>query len=460
MVIFVILMTTIFAGVLINLNRNLSDMPTVIVRNTLMREAENVSDFALRNGIRNANSVAFLNYNFSLQDTIVWPFVNYKVGNCTIDSLKYSYFNGKTNYMVRSYVTGEMQGIKVSRSAELAFKYPFGDAEKPNILNIDVERLPLTIWDIIIGVIHTIIDLLTGQEVGCKTFMMDSSGNAYDAIIYSRAWKSAISSSGGAFNKYCLIFLGGFNSYLQESGATHMYVAPDNSGVAKPIKTGNSFSLMCFAKIDKIGNKFNPDEQGTLMWVPSDPYDATMINKPAAAIWFDNRSSKKKMHFTVTRADMDTMEIEVTHDGGPWNGTRGDIFKWERFLWIGPYYPKLLDHTKYQWNSYGLTYRIEPVAGVSKGVLRAYINGVKVGTRMGNPEPQYVSPDSLAYPYGYGITLGRRDIKTGSPGEQQYKYFMGLMDQIAMNDEAYDDDQMSEWHNTALAPARIMYLRD
>ena len=70
MLIFVILMTTIFAGVLINLNRNLSDMPTVIVRNTLMREAENVSDFALRNGIRNANSVAFLNYNFSLQDTI------------------------------------------------------------------------------------------------------------------------------------------------------------------------------------------------------------------------------------------------------------------------------------------------------------------------------------------------------------------------------------------------------
>lgn len=460
MLIFVILMTTIFAGVLVNLNRRLVDTPTVLVRNTLMREAENVSDFALRNGVRNANSVAFLDYNFTKQDTIVWPFVNYKVGNCTIDSLKYTYFNGKTNYMVKSYITGEMQGIKVNRSAELAFRYPYGDAEKPNILNLDIERLELTFLKIIIGIIKTLLGLNDGFE----TMMIDSSGNGHNAVIYSNAWMSSILSSGGAFNKYCLAFLGGYNSWWEPYGATHMTVISDST-MARPIKTGNAFSLMCFAKIDKTGHRDYPKKQGTLMWVPSDPYDPAMIEKPAASIWFDNSPAKdkdKEIHFGVTRSDKNLMEIVVKHDGGAWNGTRGDIFKWT-FNWLPlfSYYPKLLDHTKHQWNSYGLTYKVEKDGGgVNWGVLKAYINGVKVGTKKGNPLPQYVSADSLAHPYGYGITLGRRDIQTGSPGPNEYRYFMGLMDQVAMNDEAYDEGQMMEWHSTALAPARIMYLRD
>jgi hypothetical protein len=166
MLIFVILMTTIFAGVLINLNNKLSEMPTVLVRNTLMREAENVSDFALRNAIRNANSAAFLNYHLGtppFTDDVhhTQVFTDYKVGNCIIDSLQYSFYNDEDHYEVGSYVRGELQGIKVGRSAEMAFDYPFqGLSSRPNVLYLEMERLILT------GLLKALSDFITWLKPG------------------------------------------------------------------------------------------------------------------------------------------------------------------------------------------------------------------------------------------------------------------------------------------------------
>ncbi|MCB5252192.1 MAG: LamG domain-containing protein [Candidatus Cloacimonetes bacterium] len=435
MLIFVILMTTIFAGVLINLNNKLSEMPTVLVRNTLMREAENVSDFALRNAIRNANSAAFLNYHLGtppFTDDVhhTQVFTDYKVGNCIIDSLQYSFYNDEDHYEVGSYVRGELQGIKVGRSAKMAFDYPFqGLSSRPNVLYLEMERLILT------GLLKALSDFITWLIPGAayNNDVTDTSGNNHTTTIYSEALLAATIPWGGAYSRYCVPFLGGYEGWFDLFGATHMVVARDTT-VANPIQTDSSFSLLCFAKIDNAGRPGHVNEQGTLLWIPSDPHSNDLKNKPSAAIWFNQ--SDKTMHFTVTQEDETMLDLSVDHDS---YGTRSNIFSW--FFSI-PILNSNLE--QYPWNSYGLSY--------NNGILKGYINGVRVGT---------VTGDAIsAYHSEYGMSLGRRDIRTAGGGVSKYRYFLGLMDQMGMHDRALVDSEMQGWHNGVLHPATIMYVRD
>ncbi len=438
MLIFVILMTTVFAGVLINLNNRLSEFPTVLVRNTLMREAENVSDYALRNAIRNANSSAFLNYHlggttFSSDAHHTQVFTDYKVGHCTIDSLKYSFYNDKDHYEVKSYIRGEMQGIRVNRTAEMAFNYPLqGLTGKPNVLYLEMEKLVLT------GLLKAIVDFITWltDGSGYNNDVTDTSGNNHTTTIYSEALLAATVPWGGAYSRYCVPFLGGYDGYLDLFGATHMVVDRDTT-VSNPIQTDNSFTLMCFAKIDDSGRPSHVNEQGTLLWIPSDPTSNDMKNKPSAAIWFNQ--SDKTMHFTVTQEDSTLLDLSVDHDT---YGTRSNIFDWYWFFGIHPRLNPSLE--QYPWNSYSLSY--------NNGVLTGYINGAKVGSVTGNAIPAYHSE--------YGMSLGRRDIRTSGTKTEDYRYFLGVMDQMGMYDDALTDYEHQNWHDGILKPATIMYVRD
>lgn len=219
-----------------------------------------------------------------------------------------------------------------------------------------------------------------------------------------------------------------------------MVVQPDTL-VANPIRTDSSFSLLCFAKIDDSGRPSYVNDQGTLMWIPSDPYSDDLKNKPSAAIWFNH--SDKTMHFSVTQEDETMLDISVNHDS---YGTRSNIFDWKRrFIWFGDLYPSLNSNlNQYPWNSYGLSY--------NNGILKGYINGVRVGTVTGDEIPAYHSE--------YGMSIGRRDIRTSGTSFSHYRYFLGLMDQMGMHDRALVDSEMQSWHNGVLYPATIMYVRD
>ncbi len=411
----VLWMTTLFASILISLDRNLSSFPNVLVRNQLMKEAENASDFALRNAIRNAGSSEFLDsylhgQNFADEISFVQSFNNFKIGNCTIDSLRYSYSNSQAHYKVKSYIRSSLQGVNVSRDAEMAFNYPFLTlgSSKPNVLYLEMERLLLFPW------------LFTNNNL-----LPDSSGNDYTGIANGFSLISATIPWGGAFSRYCTKF-NGIDNYLSVAPQ------PDASGVDS-LNTDDSFSLLMFAKIDKNGRQWYSSYQGTLIWIPSEPSSTTLRYKPSAGIWFS--TSDGSMHFAVTQNNTSKTMLEavVAH-------TRtAVIFYW--FFGVPIFNSSFTD---YPWCSYGLTY--------NQGVLKAYINGQLVQTVTG--------ANVRAYPSLYGMSIGRKDIRGSGVLASDYKYFCGVMDQAGMHDRALNGAEMYSWHKGVMSSTMIKYIRD
>jgi hypothetical protein len=415
--IFALLMTTLYAAILSTLSRNIGGVPTVLIRNQLMKETENTSDFALRNAIRNAGSVEFLDSylqgeNFADEITFTQNFNNFNIGNCSIDSLRYSYTNSHHHYKVMSFIRASLQGVSVSKNAEMAFNYPFLTlgSSKPNILYLEMERLILFPW------------LFEGNN-----YLPDSSGNNYTGTAEGFSLISATVPWGGAFSRYCTKF-NGFNNYI------NINPQPDSTGVDS-LSTDNSFSVLLFAKVDKWASN-----QGTLLWIPSEPTHSTLRNKPSAGIWYNK--STNKMHFAVTQNDASNtmLELAVSHT------LRAEIYsRWTD--WLGSVLGPLtfnLRHWEYPWCSYGLTY--------NQGVLKGYINGVLVGTVIGD--------NVRAYPSLHGMTLGRRDLRGGSFSTSTFKYFRGVMDQAGMHDRALNGSEMHSWHNGVMSSTLIKYIRD
>lgn len=415
-VILIILITTIYAAILTSLNRHIAGVPEVLIHNQLMKEAENVSDFALRNAIRNAGSVEFLDSylhgeNFADEISFTQTFNNFHVGNCVIDSLKYSYTNSQDHYKVKSYIRASLQGVNVARDAEMSFNYPFLTigASKPNIIYLEMERLTLFPW------------LFQNNNR-----LPDSSGNNYETTTEGFTLISATVPWGGAFSKYCAKF-DGRNDYI--------LVKPqiDSTGVDS-LNTDNSFSYLTFAKICKNGYYGRPNDQGTLLWIPSEPNNSGMKNKPCAGIWYD--TSDGKVHFAITQNDASKTKLEVA---APHTRTAVVYYRW---LWF--FHMFNLQFYEYPWCSYGLTY--------NAGVLKAYINGIKVGTVNG--------ANVRAYPSLYGMSIGRRDARWSGAGLDEYKYFCGVIDQTGMHDRALTDLEMASWHKGVMSSTMIKYIRD
>ncbi|MCK9309068.1 MAG: LamG domain-containing protein [Candidatus Cloacimonetes bacterium] len=415
----VMLMTTLFAAILVSLNRNMIQFPRVMVRNALNKEAENVSDFALRNAIRNAGSQEFLQSylegeHFEDELKFTQVFHNFKIGNCTIDSLRYSFVNSQGNYKVKSFIRASMQGVNVSRDAEMAFDYPLLTlgGSKPNIIYLEMERLLLFPW------------LFHDRE------LPDSSGNGYSGTAGGFSLISATIPWGGAYSKYCTKF-NGIDNYISVDPQVDPATGVDS------LSTDNSFSLLIFAKLDKNGYRAlftNYDKnQGTLLWIPSEPESATMKLKPCAGIWYDKADGK--MHFAVTQNDVGRtmLEVKVAH-------TRTAVI-WNFILGI-PFFN--LSFAEYPWCSYGITY--------NSGTLKGYINGVNVGTVSGT--------NIRAYPSLYGMSIGRRDIRVAGVKYDDYRYFCGVMDQSGMHDRALTAGEMKSWHNGVMSATLIKYIRD
>ncbi|MDD2228481.1 MAG: hypothetical protein PHY48_03610 [Candidatus Cloacimonetes bacterium] len=411
----VMLMTVIFATILISLNRNIGGVPKVLIRNQLLKEAENASDYALRNAIRNAGSVEFLQTYLSdgfFVDELSFTqsYLNYRIGNCVIDSIRYSYVNSQANYKVRSFIRASLQGVSVSKDAEMSFNYPFLTlgSSKPNILYLEMERLTLFPW------------LFKNN-----TRLPDSSGNDYQADTAGNTILSDTVPWGGAFSRYCAKF-DGRNDYIT--------VLPqiDATGVDS-INTDLSFSLLLFAMIDKNINKNN---QGTLLWIPSEPLINNMIQKPCAGIWY--AKSDNKLHFAVTQdnAAKDMLEVKVAYT------PTAVVYNWVFFGLIQLFNVFFYE---YPWCSYGLTY--------NAGLLKAYVNGVLVGVKQGEVNVR-------AYPSLHGMSMGRKDIRVSGFNNNDRMYFCGVLDQAGMHDRALMDTEMKSWHNGVMSATLIKYIRD
>ena len=112
--ILVVLMSTIFGGIVVSMQRRMQNFPEVMVRNLLKKEAESVSDYALRTGIRNAQSMGLQMPVEGVPLNVTQTFNNLRVGHCSIDSIRYRFINTTSQYRAQTAVRASMQGFNIT----------------------------------------------------------------------------------------------------------------------------------------------------------------------------------------------------------------------------------------------------------------------------------------------------------------------------------------------------------
>jgi len=327
MLIVVILMCSIYAGIMTTMHRNILSVPNIITRNMIIKQAESVSDYALRNAVQ--NSIAY-GQQAGEASLIKWNeyYTNFNIQNCTIDSINYTFVSGTNNsYRAISHVSGNLMGQSIYYRAEIAFSFPaiaIMDLDYCIYLEMNQPQFnPSWQW-------NTVIDNSDNENNANFSGNVDTRphGTGVDG------WKAASfgEASGGAID-----------GVIWHEGNETMVVA-------------SNFTLMTFAKINKGRTA------ATLQWLPPDPDDPAIADlgwgnirrKPTGAIWLLNNT----IHFTCTTVDGITVEVTAPHTPDA---------KWP--------------HNKDPWHHFALTY--------NRGQVKGYIDGVLVGTASNTLYPLY-----------------------------------------------------------------------
>lgn len=314
--ILVVLMSTIYAGVLIRLQNKMQDIGFIINRNMLAKEAESVSDYALRIAVRNS-----VHHGLQAEPegftSLSIPFSDFNVGNCVIDSIDYVFVSNANRYIARTYVRGSMQGQSIAYPAEIAFNFPLsGISGTPNCFYLEMDQ---------------------PQFNPSFNMVYDSSENGNDAFFYGAVSTRPMGS--GVNGWKCASFESG-GGWISHPGNASMQV-------------NSNFTLVNFAKIRQ------GQSAATLVWMASNPFDTATPSgsnpgqnlryKPTGAIWY----SGGNMRFSATTTDYQYLEVAVpfTPDGN-----------WP--------------HNKDKWHFFALTYD----RGVLKAYINGTLRGTTTAT--------------------------------------------------------------------------------
>jgi len=416
MLIVVILMCSIYAGIMTTMQRNILSLPNIISRNMINKQAESVSDYALRTAVRNSIAYGLMAGESSL---IQWKEIynNFNIQNCKIDSIDYTFVSGTTNsYRAISYVTGNLMGRIIKYRAEIAFSFPL-----IALLNLDYciylqmnqpAFNPSEQWGVVID---------TSDNDNNADFFgnMDTAphGTGVDG------WKAA---SFGEKNfgqaSVCT------NPLCRLAGSPHTicgYIV--HTGNASMVVASN-FTIMTFAKINQGRTA------ATLIWLPTDPTDPEVpgngigpesIRKSATgAIYYANGN----MYFTAT-----------TYQGA----TAVPITVSTPFVPDGKQ-----PHNKDPWYFFALTY--------NQGQVKGYVNGLPIGT---NSITGYATGTRRSAIRNQGLYLGRELYRNFAIGDI-YHYMYGLMDQVGLVPRTLTDAEINLYYNQTINPATIQYIRD
>lgn len=318
--ILVLLMTTLFTGIMVRLERKMLDLPDLVTENMIVKQAEGVSDYALRTAVRNSVSLGM-----QAGPDLVWSWTtvynNFNVGDCVIDSIRYDFASSASRFRARTYVRGDLMGTQIAYPAEIAFSFPLiAIVGTPNIYYLEFDQPqfnPSVNWSLAWDTTDWHND---GFPVDISTRPMGQGANG---------WKCASYESSG--------------SYIYHSGHPSMHVT-------------SNFTLISFAKI-RMGHP-----AATVVWMASDPYDGNtpytdaggvyhpgnnLRLKPSCAIYYENGN----LNFTATNVlnVPITVSIPFTPQG-----------KWP--------------HNKDQWIFMGMTYNY--------GIVKGYVNGELAGTNL------------------------------------------------------------------------------
>lgn len=314
----VLLMGALFARIMTTIQRRMSDLPTIVSRNMLTKQAESVSDYALRTAVRNSISLGMM---AGPNSVVLWnqAFNGFNIQHCHIDSISYTFVgnsggSGSNSYRAISYVSGNYANQTVNYRAELAFSFPLVE-----LLDLDYS-------------IYLEMDQPQFNPSPNWNHVIDSSDNENDALFYGDVdtrpmgqgvdgWKCASFGSGGG--------------YIMHGGNESMQVA-------------SNFTILAYAKI----RQGHP--AATLVWLPPDPNDPalaangvnfnTIRKRPSGGIWYQGGN----MYFAATTVNGLNIEVSApfTPDG-----------KWP--------------HNKDKWHFFAMTY--------NQGQVVGYINAVEVG---------------------------------------------------------------------------------
>ncbi len=351
--ILVVLMSTIYAGIMINLQRRLYDLPRIISRNMLQKEAESVSDYALRTAVRNSVFHG-LQAEPGVLTQVHIPYTNFTVGNCIIDSINYVFDAHYSRYLAQSFVRGSLMNQEISYEAEIAFDFPIPGsvAGTPNVFYLEMDQ---------------------PQFNPSFNRVYDTSPNANDGFFWGDVTTRPMGS--GANGWKCASFgIGGGWIDFPGSGSTVV---------------SSAFTILTYAKI-RQGHA-----NATLVWLASNPFDTgsssaagpghNLRYKPTGGIYFTGGN----MVFTATTSGhhVVTVTAPFTPDG-----------KWP--------------HNRDPWHFFALTYNMGTVRGYINGVLvgTAYAPGVMealpsiYGFSLGRKDIRVLGPGGNSeYMYMYGL---------------------------------------------------------
>ena len=336
--ILVLLMTTLYMGVMISLQRKMMDLPDIIADNLIMKQAESVSDYALRTAVRNSVSLGM-----QASPDYVWYWTehynNFNVQNCVIDSIKYDFAYSSSRYRARTYVRGFLQGREVPYTAEIAFNFPLIQAVgTPNCFYLECDQPqfnPSENWNQVWDSTENHNDGLFLGNISTRPMGEGANG-----------WKCASYEDGGG--------------YIYNLGHPSMSV-------------NTNFTMISFAKIRK-GQTF-----ATVAWMASDPYDGTTAYTDADGVYHPGRNLRLKP------------SVGIYYENGYMYFTSVNNV-YNQVTVTAPFTPEgKWPHNKDQWIFMGMTY--------NRGIVKGYINGVLVGTNFSG-FPYAAIPTNYGYSIG------------------------------------------------------------
>ncbi len=354
----VLLMSTLYAGIMISIQHKMLDLPDIISQNMLLKQIEGVSDYALRTAVR--NSVA-LGMQASPDSVWYWTehYNNFNIQDCVIDSIKYDFAYSASRYRARTYVRGNLMGHQSSYNAEIAFNFPLiAIVGTPNcfFLQFDQPQFnPSVNWE----------------------YAWDSTPNHNDGWPSPLGNISTRPNGQGANGWKCASF---------ESGGGFI----DNAGHSSMVVSSN-FSMISFAKIRK------GQTSATVVWMASDPYDGTTAYTDVNGVYHPGRNLRLKPSCGIYYENGYIYFTAV-------NNLYNQVTVTAPFTPSGEW-----PHNKDAWIFLGMTY--------NRGVVKGYVNGVLVGTNY-NGWPYSAMPTN----YGYSIGRRDLKGGTFNPADYKYMF--------------------------------------
>lgn len=416
--ILVVLLSTLFAGIAMRMNRHMLLLPDVLRDDQIKRETENISDYALRYAIAFAIPKitkwvkdGYVDYTIRFDgsaatNTNVTGAPLFPVGNGFIRRIEYHQIGASNNgkeirFQAVTTTDATIQSKTVIYPAEVAFNYYKVDT--PDCFYYEMNQ----------------------AQLAGNADMNDTSGNNNHAYPFNGLHTFPTPGDGVA----------GWKCGFWHDDMNDAAYAPPHASM----EVDTTFTLFCFAKLDRDLS----DRDAALVWLPSVHPQSNINAAPASAIWYGGRLDGK-MHYTVGLAD---------HAPYNWLEVK---FPFRDLLVANSTGNSGQGYRSYPWMFFALTF--------DHGVLKAYYNGLPLDPLLyHNP---VVGTSEVASVSRYGVSVGSRITRVTGSGGDNYanslfdRCMNGVLDQVGMFSRALTDEEIWEFYTATQIPTRVDYIRD